>query len=56
MAYREISCFKAYDVRGIIDENFDQDIVYRIARAFSEHLSAKKIVVGYDSRKTSKMF
>lgn len=52
----EMSCFKAYDVRGEIGINIDKEIVYRIGRAVAQHFCAKSIVVGYDARETSPAF
>jgi phosphomannomutase len=49
----EISCFKAYDVRGRVPDQLNEDIAYRIGRAFTAFLSAKKIVVGHDIRISS---
>ncbi len=49
----ELSCFKAYDIRGEINVNINEDIVYRIGRALSEHLSAKTVIIGHDARETS---
>ncbi len=48
-----ITCFKAYDVRGRVPEDLDDDVAYRIGRAYAEFLSPGKIVVGRDIRKTS---
>jgi phosphomannomutase len=48
-----ISCFKAYDIRGKLIEQLDENVAYRIGRAFSEYLSAKTVVVGGDIRHTS---
>ncbi len=56
MNFREIKCFKAYDVRGIIGKGFDEDVVYRVSRSLAQYLEAKKIVVGFDARQTSKSF
>jgi phosphomannomutase len=50
----QISCFKAYDIRGKLIEQLDENIAYRIGRAFAEFLSAKKVVVGGDVRHTSR--
>ena len=50
---KNLSCFKTYDIRGEIDVNIDERIVYRISRATSQHFVAKSIVVGFDARKTS---
>ena len=50
---REITCFKAYDVRGELGKNLDADVAYRIGRAFAQARQAKRVVVGRDSRATS---
>ena len=49
----EITCFKAYDIRGKVPDQLNTDVAYRVGRAFAEFLSAKKIVVGHDIRLTS---
>lgn len=49
-----ITCFKAYDIRGRIPDQLNEDIAYRIGRAFVEYLTPKTVVVGYDIRLTSK--
>ncbi|UVK79325.1 MAG: phosphomannomutase [Sodalis sp. Ffu] len=49
-----LSCFKAYDIRGKLGEELNEDIAYRIGRAFGEMLHLKTIVVGGDVRLTSK--
>ncbi len=48
-----LSCFKAYDVRGKLGEELDEEIAYRIGRAYAQHLNARCVVVGGDVRKTS---
>lgn len=48
-----LSCFKAYDVRGRIPDEINDDIAYRIGRAYAEFLAPKTVVVGYDIRLTS---
>ncbi len=45
--------FKAYDVRGIYPGEINEEVVYKIGRAFVEFLKAKKIVVGRDIRESS---
>jgi phosphomannomutase len=50
----EISCFKAYDIRGRIPDQLNEDIAYRIGRAYVEYLAPKTVVVGYDIRLTSR--
>lgn len=52
----ELSCFKAYDIRGEVGVNIDENIVYRIGRALSQHFAAKSVVVGYDARESSPNF
>ena len=52
----ELTCFKAYDVRGEIGVNIDEDIAYRIGRAVAQHFSAKSVVIGFDVRETSPAF
>ncbi len=48
-----MSCFKAYDIRGKLGEELNNDIAYRIGRAFGEILKPKTVVVGGDVRLTS---
>lgn len=50
----EISCFKAYDVRGRVPDQLNADIAYRIGRAYAEFLKPKQVVVGYDIRLSSR--
>lgn len=49
-----LTCFKAYDIRGKLGEELNEDIVYRIGRAYAQFLQPKSIVVGGDVRLTSK--
>ena len=49
----EISCFKAYDVRGQVPSQLNENVAYRIGRAFATFLDAKTVVVGHDIRLTS---
>ncbi len=51
--YRQLSCFKAYDVRGRIPDQLDEEIARRIGRAFAAALKPKKVVVGRDIRLSS---
>ncbi len=51
-----LSCFKAYDIRGQIGSELDEDIVYRIARAFAQVLECSRVVLGHDVRPTSEAF
>jgi phosphomannomutase len=52
----DLSCFKAYDIRGEIGVNIDEDVAYRIGRAVVQHFCAKSIVIGFDARETSPAF
>ncbi len=47
---KPLPCFKAYDVRGIVGTEINEDIAYRVGRAFAEHLGARKVAVGSDAR------
>lgn len=49
-----LTCFKAYDIRGKLGEELNEDIVYRIGRAYAQFLKPKTVVVGGDVRSTSK--
>lgn len=49
----ELSCFKAYDIRGRLGDELNEDIAYRIGRAYGEFEKPKKVVVGGDVRLTS---
>ncbi len=45
--------FKAYDVRGIYPEQLNEEIAYKIGRAFVEFLKCKNVVIGRDMRLSS---
>ncbi|MGH1440921.1 MAG: phosphomannomutase [Cellvibrionaceae bacterium] len=49
----ELTCFKAYDIRGRVPDQLNEEIAYRIGRAFVAFLEAKTVVVGHDIRLTS---
>lgn len=49
-----LTCFKAYDIRGKLGEELNEDIVYRIGRAYAQFIKPKTVVVGGDVRLTSK--
>ena len=48
-----LDCFKAYDVRGRIPDQLNEDIAYRIGRAYAEVIEPGTVVVGHDIRLTS---
>lgn len=45
--------FKAYDIRARVPDELDDDIAYRIGRAFAAQLDARTVVVGRDMRLSS---
>lgn len=49
----KLTCFKAYDIRGRLGEELNEDIAWRIGRAYGEFLKPKTIVLGGDVRLTS---
>lgn len=48
-----IDCFKAYDVRGQIPTQLNDDVAYRIGNATAAFLGANRVVVGRDMRLSS---
>lgn len=49
----QLTCFKAYDIRGKLGAELNQDIAYRIGRAYGEFLKPQTVVVGGDVRLSS---
>lgn len=49
----KISAFKAYDIRGKVPSELNTDTAYKIGRAYSKLINAKKVVIGHDVRKSS---
>ncbi len=47
------SIFKAYDVRGLVPEQLDEDTARRIGSAFADFAEAPAMVVGRDCRESS---
>ncbi|MFA5570976.1 MAG: phosphomannomutase/phosphoglucomutase, partial [Sphaerochaetaceae bacterium] len=48
-----MGAFKAYDIRGIYNEDFDKDLVYKVGYFLPILLDAKEVVVGRDVRVSS---
>ena len=48
-----MTCFKAYDIRGRLGTELNEDIAYRIGRAYAQFLNAKRVVIGGDIRLSS---
>ena len=50
----QLTCFKAYDIRGKLGEELNDTIAYRIGRAYGSYIGIDKtVVVGADVRLTS---
>ena len=52
----EITCFKAYDVRGRVPGELNEDIAYRIVRGWADFIGANRVCMGRDVRLTSDSF
>lgn len=50
---QNLSCFKAYDIRGRLGSELTDDIAYRIGRAYAQYLQPRRVVIGADVRLTS---
>lgn len=48
-----LSCFKAYDIRGRIPDELNEEIAYRIGCSYAGFLRPSRVVVGRDVRLTS---
>jgi phosphomannomutase len=48
-----ITAFKAYDLRGRIPTELNEDIAYRVARGYAAFLNPKRVCVGRDIRLSS---
>jgi phosphomannomutase/phosphoglucomutase len=51
-----MKCFKAYDIRGRVPDELNEDIAYRLGRAFARTVEDGQVVVGYDIRRDSPAF
>ncbi len=45
-----MKCFKAYDIRGRIPDELNDDVAYRIGRSFAQIFRPAEVVVGRDVR------
>jgi phosphomannomutase len=50
---KPITCFKAYDLRGRIPVELNDDVAYRVGRGYAQFLEARRVVVGRDIRLSS---
>lgn len=49
----QLSCFKAYDVRGQIPGQLNKELARFIGKAYAKFLDPRRVVVGHDIRLTS---
>lgn len=50
---QSLNCFKAYDIRGKLDVDLNEDIAYRIGRAIAAVIQPQQAAVGGDIRLSS---
>ncbi len=48
-----LSCFKAYDVRGRVPDELNEDLARKIGHAFAQVVRPRRVVVGHDIRLSS---
>jgi phosphomannomutase len=54
MSAQRIPCFKAYDVRGKVPTELDEELARSIGHAYAEVVRPRRIVVGHDIRLSSR--
>ena len=47
---KHLSCFKAYDIRGKVPDELNEDLAYWIGQAYASHFSPKTMAIGHDIR------
>jgi len=50
----DLNCFKAYDIRGRVPDELNEEVAYRIGRAYTEFLKPERVIIGRDNRLSSK--
>jgi len=50
---KPIKGFKAYDLRGRIPDELNEDVAYRVGRAYAQWLNPRRVAVGRDIRLSS---
>jgi phosphomannomutase len=48
-----INCIKAYDIRGKVPSELNDDLAYKIGRAFKKLINCNSVVIGHDIRYSS---
>ncbi|MGB9081737.1 MAG: hypothetical protein WCD00_10600, partial [Desulfuromonadaceae bacterium] len=46
----QLNCFKAYDIRGHVPDELNDDVAYRLGRAYADEFSSRTVIVGRDVR------
>ncbi len=49
----DLTCFKAYDIRGHVPNQLNETVAYLTGFGFVSKTNAQKVAVGYDARKSS---
>jgi len=47
------SCFKAYDIRGRVPDELNEDVAFRLGIAFAQKFSPRRVALGRDIRHSS---
>ncbi|MFT4046711.1 MAG: phosphomannomutase [Solimonas sp.] len=50
---KNLTCFKAYDIRGRVPDELNEDIAYRLGLAFAQHFRPARVALGRDIRHSS---
>lgn len=45
-----LPCFKAYDIRGRVPDELNEDLAYRVGQAFAERFTPLRVAVAHDIR------
>lgn len=45
-----LPCFKAYDIRGKVPDELNEDLAYKIGKAYAAEFNPKRVAVGFDIR------
>ncbi|SHO51015.1 phosphohexomutase domain-containing protein [Desulfopila aestuarii] len=53
MSTKQLTCFKAYDIRGRVPDELNDDLAYKIGLACAPALGVSRVAVGHDIRLSS---
>ena len=45
--------FKAYDIRGVYGQDFDEDFAFKLGQALVKYINKRRFLVGHDNRQFS---